>query len=400
MFEELSAAVDGLVIPPAGDALVEGFGVFDRLECRLIEAVWAFDETCEWSEQEGAASVAAWLRIRCGLTNGDAHRIARTARRLRRLPATFAAWRDGTIAGGQVRVICANLTDRTAPLFGEWEDHVLGHLAGRDVHETTVLMKHWAARAKELLDDGRDRGEPDPDRSAHLSPTLDGTGRLDANLDAEGHQAVQAALRLAMGGPPAADDERTAAQRRYDALVAVFVHFLDHQREKVGGRHRPHLNVTIELMALLARAGQGQHLDGTAVAAEDARRLACDANVHRVITDPDGTVLDYGRATRTVSAALFLVLCLRDQRCRFPGCDRPCHLTDAHHVRHWLDGGPTRQENLVLLCRWHHQVVHRPGWSLQLLPDATVVVTGPDGRRRTSHPPGWIRRALDLPDVA
>ncbi|HEX7132749.1 MAG TPA: DUF222 domain-containing protein, partial [Iamia sp.] len=241
----------------------------------------------------------------------------------------------------------------------------------------------WAATARELLDD--DSGEPDPDRSAHLSPTLSG-GRLDANLEPEAFHAAEAALRLAMG-QRSDDDPRSLPQRRHDALAEVFTHYLDHQSDRIGGRHRPHLNVTIGLDALESGTGQGSFDDAVPITAADARRLACDANIHRVITRADGSVLDYGRATRTVAAALFMVLCLRDRGCRFPGCDRAAHTTDAHHIKHWIDHGETREENLVLLCRWHHGVVHRPGWQISLQDDATVVVVGPDGRRRTSRPP-------------
>ena len=59
----------------------------------------------------------------------------------------------------------------------------------------------------------------------------------------------------------------------------------------------------------------------------------------------------------------------------------------THHIQHWIDHGETNEDNLVLLCRRHHQVIHREGWTLSLEPDATVVVTYPDGRRRTSRPP-------------
>ncbi|HMJ76019.1 MAG TPA: HNH endonuclease signature motif containing protein, partial [Iamia sp.] len=71
----------------------------------------------------------------------------------------------------------------------------------------------------------------------------------------------------------------------------------------------------------------------------------------------------------------------------YPGCDRPAHTTDGHHIQHWIDHGQTAPDNLVLLCRRHHQVIHRPGWTIELGPDTTVTVTTPDGRRRTSHPP-------------
>jgi hypothetical protein len=383
MFGSLTDAVDTLRVPVDGDALAEVLAVRDRFEARVCEAVCAFEETDEWDRAEGCASMAAWLRVRGRMTAGDASRLARTARRLRKLPALRAAWLSGEVSGGHVASVVANLSDRTAPLFAEQEGDLVPVLAQVEVGVAAVAMKHWAAEARERLDD--DGSEPDPDRSAHLSPTLSG-GRLDANLEPEAFHAAQAAVRLAMGCK-SDDDPRTLAQRRHDALADVFMHYLDHQTERIGGRRRPHVNVTIGLDALTAAAGQGTFDDATPITAAAARRLACDANVHRVITRGDGSVLDYGRATRTVSAALFTVLGLRDRGCRFPGCGRPCHTTDAHHIRHWADGGETSKQNLVLLCRFHHGVVHRPGWSIELRPSNEVVVTHPDGRRRTSRPP-------------
>ena len=268
-------------------------------------------------------------------------------------------------------------------MFAAQEDDLVPRLADLEISVAVAAMKSWAAMAREVLDD--DPGEPDPDRSAHLSPTLSG-GRLDANLEPEAFHAAQTALRLAMG-TKTDDDPRTITQRRHDALAEVFTHYLDHQTTRLGGRHRPHVNITIGLDTLTKGRGQGTFDDATPITATDARRLACDANIHRVITRSDGSVLDYGRATRTITAALYTVLCHRDRGCRYPGCDRAAHMTDAHHIKHWIDHGQTAPENLVLLCRWHHGVIHRPGWTIELHADATVEVIGPDGRRRTSRPP-------------
>jgi len=44
---------------------------------------------------------------------------------------------------------------------------------------------------------------------------------------------------------------------------------------------------------------------------------------------------------------------LRDKHCRFPGCDRPVAWADGHHLRHWIDGGPTAMWNVWLLCAGH-----------------------------------------------
>ena len=383
MISDLADAIDTLDVPVDGDALASVLALRDRLEAKIVTAVCAFDDTDEWDTAEGCASLGAWLRIRGRMTAGDATRLARTARRLRHLPTLREAWLDGSVSGGHVATVVANLNDRTVALFRDQEDDLVPILGQVEVGAAANAMKAWAAQAREILDD--DPGEPDPDRTAHLSPTLDG-GRLDANLEPEAYHAAEAALRLAMG-TKTDDDTRSLPQRRHDALAEVFLHYLDHQSDKIGGRHRPHLNITIGLDNLVEATGQGSFDDGAPISAADARRLACDANVHRVITRGDSSVLDYGRATRTVSAALFMVLCLRDKGCRFPGCDRPCRVTDAHHIRHWIDHGETNEHNLVLLCRHHHTVIHREGWTIELHPDASATVTYPDGRRRTSPPP-------------
>jgi hypothetical protein len=122
--------------------------------------------------------------------------------------------------------------------------------------------------------------------------------------------------------------------------------------------------------------------------------------MHRVITDGRTTILDYGRATRTLSAALFTALVLRDQRCRWPGCDRTPQHCEGHHVWHWESGGPTRLDNLVLLCRRHHHKAHSPGWHVTLADDATLTVTAPNGRVSRTKPPGVLSPPGSDPPLA
>jgi len=116
---------------------------------------------------------------------------------------------------------------------------------------------------------------------------------------------------------------------------------------------------------------------GPHVSAETLRRLACDAGLVTMTHDRDGNVLDVGRRRRTVPAAIRRALDVRDRRCRFPGCTtRHC---DAHHVKHWAQGGETTLDNLVLLCRHHHRRVHEGGWSVTLSKTGEVGFHRPDG---------------------
>ena len=75
----------------------------------------------------------------------------------------------------------------------------------------------------------------------------------------------------------------------------------------------------------------------------------------------------------------------RDRGCRFPGCGN--RYTDAHHVKHWRDGGETTLGNLVLLCRRHHRLVHEGGYKVVLSEDGAVSFYRPDGRPLPEVPP-------------
>jgi len=114
------------------------------------------------------------------------------------------------------------------------------------------------------------------------------------------------------------------------------------------------------------------------VSAETARRLACDASLVVIRQGSDGAILDVGRRTRTVPTAIRRALTTRDARCRFPGCmARRC---DAHHITHWGDGGSTSLDNLMLLCRRHHTLVHEGGVSVDRDVMGNLTFMRPDGR--------------------
>ena len=136
------------------------------------------------------------------------------------------------------------------------------------------------------------------------------------------------------------------------------------------------------------RDGGRCHVEGgPRLGRHTARRLACDATLVAVVEDRAGTVTAVSGKARTVPGRLRRALRARDGGCRFPGCPNRAWL-DAHHVRHWADGGPTRLDNLALQCSRHHHLLHQPGWHAKLLPDATLETTDPNGRTRTSRPPG------------
>ncbi len=124
----------------------------------------------------------------------------------------------------------------------------------------------------------------------------------------------------------------------------------------------------MDLADLVAGLGVALLDTGDRLPASVVRRLACDADVIPTVLGTHSEVLDLGRLRRLVSTALWNALVTRDWHCAFPGCRRPPIACDAHHIVHWVDGGGTDLDNLVLLCRTHHTVIHTTGWEIRINP--------------------------------
>ncbi|MBL4796606.1 MAG: DUF222 domain-containing protein [Oleispira sp.] len=99
-------------------------------------------------------------------------------------------------------------------------------------------------------------------------------------------------------------------------------------------------------------------LDGRWLVPDAALRLACDAALQVVEEDAVGNVLNIGRRSRIIPAAMSRALSIRDGSCQFPGCCET-RFVEGHHIKHWANGGDTKLENLVTLCRYHHRELHR-----------------------------------------
>jgi hypothetical protein len=132
--------------------------------------------------------------------------------------------------------------------------------------------------------------------------------------------------------------------------------------------------------------GRGVTDSGTPITAEQARRLACDARIVPAVLGGQGQVLDLGRSRRLITGAVHRALVLRDGGCAFPGCDRPPRWCDAHHIVPWSRGGVTSLDNAVLLCGFHHRLMHRTAWRVRLGHDGFPVFVPPAHLDRQRRP--------------
>jgi len=203
----------------------------------------------------------------------------------------------------------------------------------------------------------------------------DGMVVLRARLTPEQGAVVQRALEAAAerlyqenknaAAPNSLAEEVTFGQRRADAMALIAESALHGDLDRGAAGDRYQVVVHVDGGSIGAPAPAAIELDEGAVrvSAETSRRLACDAALVVIREGPDGSVMDVGRRTRTVPTPIRRALTARDTRCRFPGCT--AHRCDAHHITHWADGGPTSLDNLMLLCRRHHTLVHEGGISVE-----------------------------------
>ncbi len=333
---------------------------------------------------DGGVSTVSWLRSNCGMTVKAAAYRVHLARMLGELPATLDSARAGRASFGNVTMIAHLAEDVGVEQVAPLESILVGAAESLDPGAMRTLTQVTRLR---LDPDGvlADDNHAHERRWFECDQTYGGVFVLRGELDAEGGALVKTAIDALSHGM-SRGETRTGSQRRADALVDLAATQLrcgDHR--DVHGQ-RPHLMVTVSAETLRSGAdAQPAELSGVGpIHPETARRIACDAVRTLVTVAPpaDGLAwtarstsvrpLSVGRATRTIPAHIRTALNLRDQGCRFPGCDRPPAWTDGHHIIYWPDG-PTEVDNLVSLCRPHHRAVHEQGWRIHIADGIAVV---------------------------
>jgi hypothetical protein len=324
-------------------------------------------------QDDGFLSVSAWLVARHRLAPSTATRRVRVARAMASMPRSAEASAAGELSEAAVGLL-ASARETHPEAFARTEEALVQAARTLPVASLRSVIAYWR-QAQDLAEAQADEDERYGRRRLHVSPTLGGMVRVDGDLDPEGGQMLLTALRAVTDADAHAHrglESRTPAQRRADALGEICRAWMDTSDRPVVAGERPHVLVTLDLEALEGRAGRSELVDVGPVTPEAARRLACDAKVSRIITDGSSQPLDVGRSSKIVPPALRRAVIVRDGGCRFPGCGRPPSWCDAHHIRHWADGGRTALDNLVLLCRPHHRAIHR-GFRVEMVDGVPVI---------------------------
>ena len=397
----------------------------DAATHRLLECIRRFDEEHGW-HQQGAISCAHWLAWRVGWDPGTAREKVRVARALGMLPAIDAALRTGRLSYAKVRALTRVATAETEGRLLEMALLATGAQLEKLCRGYRVVLEGERAPAPEersvcrrVLPGGMVKLELvlEPDEADLILRAVDRAREVRAERRARPPVDAQRCSEQPVRGlhqppwePPGVSAE-TSWPSRADGAVMVAESFLAGHPVSGNGGERFQVMVHLDQEALGPDgAWAGTLEDGTRISAETLRRVACDCGL--VAVHREGEALNIGRRARSIPPAIRRALMLRDRGCAFPGCAHTRFL-HAHHISHWLHGGPTSLDNLVMLCTFHHHLVHEGGWTIVAVADATFVFRSPAGRSFAPTPAregvgdilGWLGgwaegRNLDLgPEV-
>ncbi|MEV3934567.1 HNH endonuclease [Glycomyces sp. NPDC049804] len=253
----------------------------------------------------------------------------------------------------------------------------------------TELRRHldelWASIAEEseLFDE---LGEQSMQR-LELTPQANGMWALEGQLCEATGRLLDKYLQTACPPPRQEDQEEEGllpaqANRHAEAFHQLLAGYGSSPRAATRHGHTATLDLTVDIETLQGKdTGRLPLLEGQPISVARARLLVCEAGViPSVFNYQTGEAVELGRALRLPNAALRRKLELEQpEGCAWQGCDRPVAWTEAHHIQHWADGGPTVAENLILLCRFHHGRIHTPGWRVGKTGPGQAVITHHEG---------------------
>ena len=367
-----------LSVDELGSRIVGMAGRLAAATCHWLRLVAEFDAR-EGCARFGLGTTARWLAHHCGIAHRTAVEHVRVARALVAFPRLADEMGAGRLSYSQIRAI--------SRVPAEGEDRVVDDLIELALHGTAAQLE-YVVRGLRTVEHNNEvaDGEVPEERLRH-SWASDSQWRLNANLHPErgavvkhvidriakneGITTAEALVRMAEIALAAMNDvDKPARPLRGDERAAVVVHFGASAADPRSA----------ERDGVVARIDDGPGLPRSVV-----ERLLCSGGIRTVVHDELGNVCNIGRRRRTVTERQFRALVLRDRHCTHPGCTSKAGL-QAHHVKHWIDGGRTELANLVLLCERDHHALHDGEFEIEPLGRQRFRFVRSDGRLLVTHP--------------
>jgi hypothetical protein len=358
---------DGWTGSAMSERVTEMLEIRERFDAELLRLVGSWDRDRAW-EIDGSLSPRAWLAYRTPIADGEAQRLVKNAHLVDRHDTLSVALAEGEITTPHVEAISRVMSKDRLSLLDEHQEVLVEQAKRLPVGDFTTMMRRWASLADDQL--SKDMfAHKWQRRHAHVSTGLDGWVSGDFYLDPVAGGALLNVLdHIAPPDPQdAPDGPRPLSQRRADGLADLVNWYLN--GDKPGG-NPPNLNAVIDVGSLLGEtrdmAAARCDLDGIGpVTRTVIDQLCCNANFTRFIMAGPSQILDMGRSTRLATTAQRRAVTVRDRHCRFPSCHRKPQWCDIHHIAGWVESlGETNIDNLIMLCRRHHTLIHNTKWTI------------------------------------
>jgi hypothetical protein len=374
VIDALIAAVDGLVDAEPGAcadnaSIVELHRQLARLEGVASREAARWDAKKEWST-DGARSGGAWLAAKLHVPRQEANRRLRLGRALRHLPHAEQAWLAGDIGGAHVAALAACHTEFLAEQLAVDEHELVEKAKQVSFRRFEHDLAYWRQEHDPESEDRRMKAQVDG-RQVHLSPTFQGSWRLDGMFDPIAgtilhdtlmkierelfeHDWADAKEKLGRE-PLAAELSRTPAQRRADALVEMAVR----ARTAPANGRRPEPLFTV-LIGLPRFEQLCELANGTVITPGSLTGWFSHAWIERVVFQPPSRVIDVGERRRLFEGATRRAVEVRDlNQCFHDLCEDPIEQIDHIQPHSW--DGPTTQDNGRGACAFHNRQRHRRG---------------------------------------
>ena len=326
---------------------------------RLAAARRALDLS---EDDESDQSSIDWLRHNCRLTTQAASDRIHIGEKLAVMPRSEDALYNGEI-GIQDLAVMARTAHAVGDLFDESKLLPLAkkYSPGKLYYES--LHYRHSLQPTQVADEQAGLMEC---RAFSLSTADDGCLLINGVIDPVGGAAVRTAIEE-LAKPMGKHDYRDRPKRLADAFVEICTRNVE-----------VHMQVTSSVETLLGLLGApgAENEFSLPISSKTVERWACDCNLTRVLLK-DSVPIDVGRAERVIKGPKRRALIARDKHCQWPGCVRPASWCDGHHIVHWMNGGGLELDNMVLLCRRHHWMVHEGGWQVVKTDDEGLLPVGP-----------------------
>jgi hypothetical protein len=334
---------------------------------------------------DGHRTPRAWGKAACNWSGAEAGRFVKAGAMLARLPSAGALAADGELGVAQLHALAQVTSNpRVQDALAEGEELLVGQAVELDFDDYLTLLGSWERAADA---DGAHDSQEKANRSRRASASivgdrfyLDATGGvaagvqikeiLDAFAKAEFMADWEAGVRQHGDAMCPGLTGRTDAQRRFDALLAIFLRAAGMECTATGPGFT--VNLTVGLPAfqhhlIKALGGEPAPLDpndpgsrcetdgGVPVDPLDMLVAAAMGHVRRVVLDSAGVVVDMGRKQRLFTGPLREAVLLASRWCVWPGCHRPTTECDADHVLPWANAGPTCAANSAPVCGLHNR---------------------------------------------